>query len=528
MVWEWEWVWTLVFSALACLGVKVVVGFVGELKVRRRLPPGPLPLPLIGNLHQIGLEEMEPKLQKLHDKYGPIITVYQGTERHVFVAGHETAHMALVKNGAAFGNRIPAAPENFRLFGGNESEPFIGFTDCGPLWRAFRRNLNTELLSSAKLTSFAGAREEVVQKLFRMLRKEAAGGTGAGGGVVRPLETFRFVLFALGMSMCFGGELLNIDEDEEMVLEQMAAVRESHQNLGRFFVFHVFPRSGKYLFPKMWKEMMGIRRRLVRNLHPLVQARIRKMAERENHAIECYADSLIALKLPEGGKLKETEITTLCYEFLTAGVSTVVSSLQWAMANLVKHPEVQSKVYEEINKTVGGGGGDQGGTIVKEEDLKKMPYVKAVVLETLRKHPPIHTLLPHRVTEEMEMEGYSIPKDTFVNFMLVSMGRDPKVWEDPMAFRPERFLHRGDEAPPVDLTGTREIKMIPFGAGRRVCPGVGIGTLHLEFLVANLVKQFQWSAVDGEEVDLTETMHNDIDYSMKTPLRAHIIPRKDN
>ncbi|XP_068635881.1 cytochrome P450 89A2-like [Aristolochia californica] len=417
--------------------------------------------------------------------------------------------MALVKNGAAFGNRIPAAPENFRLFGGDESEPFIGFTDCGPLWRAFRRNLNTELLSPAKLNSFAGAREELVQKLFEKLGNEA--GAESDGGVVRPLEIFRFVLFALGLSMCFAETL-----DDKEILEQMQAVRASHQNLGRFFVFHVFPRFGKYLFPKMWKEMIAIRRRLVENLLPLIQSRARKLEK--NLQIESYADSLIALKLPDGGKLREPEIATLCFEFLTAGVSTVVSSLQWTMANLVKYPDVQSKLYEEIVSVTGSGDG-----IIKEEELKKLPYVKAVVLETLRKHPPIHTLLPHRVTEEMTMEGYTIPKDTFVNFMLVSMGRDGKVWDDPMAFRPERFLG-GREA--VDLTGTTEIKMIPFGAGRRVCPGMGIGTLHLEFLVANMVKEFEWKVVDGGGVDMTETMHNDIDYSMKTPLRAHIVPRR--
>lgn len=508
----------LLLLLLAAALAKLLAAFAAEVKTRSRLPPGPTPLPLIGNLHQLGLEEIEPKLQKLHDKYGPIVTVYQGPDRHVFVAGHAAAHETLVKNGAAYGHRIPAPPENFRLFGGEASEPFIGFTDCGPLWRLLRRNLQAELLSPSRLTAFAGAREAAARKLLDQLGKES----GDGDGVVRPVESFRFALFSAAMAMVFGEEL-----DDEAVAEAMAAVRASHQNLYRFFVFHIFPNVGKYVFPGMWKEMLAVRRRLVNNLLPLVQARAKRLLTNvkinNGDAIVSYADSLLAVELPgDGRKLEESEITTLCYEFLTAGVSTVVSTLQWTMANLVKQPLVQAKLFDEIVAVVGGK--DRlAGRLIGDEELRRMPYLKSIVMETLRRHPPIHTLLPHRVTEEVTIEGYTIPKDTYVNFMLVSMGRDGVVWEDPMEFRPERFA-AGPEA--VDLTGTRGVTMIPFGAGRRVCPGMGLGTLHLELMVANLVKEFEWKEVVGEEVELGETMKNDIDYVMKKPLKARIVRRR--
>ncbi|XP_058106348.1 cytochrome P450 89A2-like [Magnolia sinica] len=504
-----EWELLLSFSFFACITLKILFRFLEEMMNRKKLPPGPMPLPVIGNLHQIGIGEIEPHLKKLHDKYGPMITIHQGAERHVFIAGHDIAHQTLIKNGLAFGHRLPSAPENFRLFGGDASEPFIGFTDCGPLWNLFRRNLASKILSPTSLSSFAGARKEIIKKLSHKLKEE----TGGVEGVVHPLEIFRHVLFSLALFMCFGEKL-----DDEAVAEQLEAIRLSHQNLNRFMVFHIFPKFGKYLFPKRWKEMLVIRHRLLTNLVPLVQTRTHKMEEIKKDGVFSYADSLIELELPGGGKLRESEVTTLCYEFLTAGVSTVVSSLQWAMANLVKYPNVQAKLYEEIERVT-----EENGGIIKEEDLKKMPYLKAVILETLRMHPPIHTLLPHRVSEDISLEGYIIPKNTFVNFMLVSMGLDDKVWENPLEFKPERFLG-GRET--VDLTGTREIKMIPFGAGRRVCPGIGLGMLHLEYMVAHLIKEFEWKGVTGDEVDMAETMEMEIDYVMKKPLKAYIVPRK--
>lgn len=111
-----------------------------------------------------------------------------------------------------------------------------------------------------------------------------------------------------------------------------------------------------------------------------------------------------------------------------------------------------------------------------------------------------------------------------INFMVGEMGRDPKVWEDPLTFKPERFLENG-EAHGFDMTGTREIKMMPFGAGRRMCPGYGLSLLHLEYYVANLVWKFEWKCVEGEEVDMSEKQQF-ITMVMKTPFKANMYPRR--
>ncbi|XP_068316315.1 cytochrome P450 89A2-like [Pyrus communis] len=160
---------------------------------------------------------------------------------------------------------------------------------------------------------------------------------------------------------------------------------------------------------------------------------------------------------------------------------------------------------------------------VREEVLHKLPYLKAVILEGLRRHPPVHFLVPHAVTHDVVLGGHVVPKNGSVNFMVADVGWDPQVWEDPMAFKPERFLGSGGGEEGFDLTGSREIKMMPFGAGRRICPGSGLVVLHLEYFLANLVWKFEWRAVEGDDVDLSEKQ--EFTMVMKNPLQAHIIPR---
>nr|GLL20824.1 cytochrome P450 89A2-like [Ipomoea trifida] len=209
-------------------------------------------------------------------------------------------------------------------------------------------------------------------------------------------------------------------------------------------------------------------------------------------------------------------MATLCGEFLNGGTDTTSTALQWIMANLVKHSSIQATLYEEILGVIGAA--EEEG--VKEEDLQRMPYLKAVVLEGLRRHPPAHFLQPHTVSEEVELGGYVIPKNSVINFTVADLGWDPTVWEDPMEFKPERFLSGGEA---FDLSGSREIKMMPFGAGRRICPGLALSLLHLEYFVANLVWLFQWKGVEGDEVDLAEKQV--FTTVMKHPLRAHLYPR---
>ncbi|KAJ9678336.1 hypothetical protein PVL29_020490 [Vitis rotundifolia] len=212
-----------------------------------------------------------------------------------------------------------------------------------------------------------------------------------------------------------------------------------------------------------------------------------------------YVDTLLDLKLPEDNtKLEERAIISLSSEFLVAGADTTALALQWIMANLVKYPRIQAKLFQGICG-------------------QKISYLKAIVLEGLSRHPPLHLPFPRSVIQEVVLNGYVMPKNAMVYFMRADIGWNPEVWEDPMEFRPERFL-TGEVS---DISGSREIKMMTFGAGRRMCPGFGLAMLHLEYFVANLVWKVARRAVDGDDIDLSE---KDLEFMsvMKNPLQALI------
>ncbi|KAI8565305.1 hypothetical protein RHMOL_Rhmol03G0248700 [Rhododendron molle] len=272
---------------------------------------------------------------------------------------------------------------------------------------------------------------------------------------------------------------------------------------------------------------------LIRSRREVVKRRQQGKTESDKESVVAYVDTLLDLELPdEKRKLNEKEMVSLCGEFLDAGTDTTSTALQWIMANLVKYPHVQTKLYEEIHGIVGPspqlGEKNESMVMIKEEDLQRMPYLKSVVLEGLRRHPPGHFVLPHTVTNDVELDGYLVPKGAMINFMVADIGLDPKVWDEPMEFKPERFftntISGGNGAPDLfDITGSREIKMMPFGAGRRICPAAGMAILHLEFFLANLVWNFEWTAVEGDAIDLSEKQEFTI--VMKYPLRAHISAR---
>ncbi|XP_074300970.1 cytochrome P450 89A2-like [Silene latifolia] len=217
-------------------------------------------------------------------------------------------------------------------------------------------------------------------------------------------------------------------------------------------------------------------------------------------------------------KLNEEELVTLCSEFLTAGADTTSTALQWIMANLVKYPTIQDTLYQAIKEVIGTEAKE-----VKEEDMSKIAYLKAVILEGLRRHPPSHFSLPHAVSEEVTLGGYNVPKNAIIFFTLTEMCHDPKVWEDPMEFKPERFMENEKD---IDITGSREIKMMPFGVGRRICPAFRLAILHLEYFVANLVWKFEWITPNGYQVDLSEKQEFTV--VMKHPLHAYLRHRQIN
>ncbi|KAJ1267268.1 hypothetical protein BS78_07G044000 [Paspalum vaginatum] len=480
------------------------------------LPPGPTPLPVLGPLLFLARRDFDlaPQLRRLARDHGPVFTFAPlGRSRPtIFVAARGTAHRALVQRGAAFASRPPATASGALLTSGGRN---VSSAPYGATWRALRRNLAAGVLNPARLRAFSPARRWVLDVLVARVRAAAGGRDGTSTSPVAVMEPFQYAMFCLLVYMCFGGDrLLGGDGDDARVVRDIEATQR--ELLASFLSFQVFafaPALTKLVFRRRWEKLVSLRRRQEQLFVPLIQARRDAGA-----GGDCYVDSMLRLTVPEDGgrALTDDEIVSLCSEFLSAGTDTTATALQWVLANLVKNPAMQDRLRAEVAGVVGARDGE-----VREDDLQAMPYLKAVVLEGLRRHPPGHYVLPHAALEDTTLDGYRVPAGTPVNFAVRDIGMDAEVWDAPSEFRPERFLP-GGEGEDVDLTGNKEIKMMPFGAGRRVCPGMALALLHLEYFVANLVREFEWREPDGEEVDLTEKLEFTV--VMKRPLRATAVP----
>ncbi|PWA76287.1 cytochrome P450 [Artemisia annua] len=375
----------------------------------------------------------------------------------------------------------------------------ISSSAYGPTWRVLRRNLASEVLHPSRVKSYGSGRKWVLKILIDHLQKDAESRIADG---VQVMDHFKYAMFCLLVFMCFGEKY---DEDR---IKEIASVQRRLLLLigsGRFDILGIFPRLGRLLFINRWKELLQMRKDQEETLMPLIKARLESANSGVgDQEIVSYVDTLMNIQLPEEDGKKEND-------------------------GKLTHKEMR-KLYDEIVAVVGPSPqpsqkGEEVESVINEEDLQKMPYLKAVVLEGLRRHPPGHFVLPHRVSKEVELQGYVIPEGATINFLVADMGWDPKVWDDPMEFKPERFLSNDGTNGVFDISGSKGIKMMPFGAGRRICPGSDLALLHLEYFVANLIWYFDWTTPDGYHVDLSEK--NEFTFVMKKPLQTRITPRTE-
>ncbi|OIV89902.1 hypothetical protein TanjilG_11861 [Lupinus angustifolius] len=456
------------------------------IKINNPFPPGPTHIPIITPIIWLtkSVSQLEPIIKQLHVKYGPIVTLQIGSSPTIFINDRSIAHQALIQNGSIFSDRPVNLPmENFI----SKNQHNITSASYDTTWRILRRNLTAEMLHPSRVKSFAQTRKWVLDVLLKRIKTNIKSSDS-----IKAKDHIQHAMFSLLVFMCFGQR---VDDEKLHDIEQ--GERNLLVSLKKFNVLNFWPKITKILFRKRWEELLKLRSNQEMVLVPLI--RVRKEAKKnglcnDNNNPRAYVDTLLDLKLSNEGQrnLDEGEVVALCSEFLSAGTDTTSTALQWIMANLVKHPHMQQRIVDEIRKVMAVSDKEEKEE-VHEEDLEKLPYLKAVVLESLRRHPPTHFLLPHAVSEDVAFNGYLVPKKGSVNFMVAEIGRDPKVWEDPMAFKPERFLNEdGSQIEGFDITGSKEIKMMPFGAGRRICPAYNLGMLHLEYFVANLVWNFDW------------------------------------
>lgn len=195
-------------------------------------------------------------------------------------------------------------------------------------------------------------------------------------------------------------------------------------------------------------------------------------------------------------------------DMLVASMDTSSTATEWAISELIKHPRIMKKVQEELETVVGMD------RMVEESDLEKLEYLDMVIKETMRLHPVAPLLIPHAAMEDCTVDGFHIPQNSRVIINIWTIGRDPSCWTDPEKFFPERFVGSS-----IDLRG-RDFKLIPFGSGRRGCPGVQLGLTVVRLVLAQLVHCFDWELPNGmlhTELDMTE------EFGLTIPRAKHLL-----
>jgi aldoxime dehydratase len=365
----------------------------------------------------------------------------------------------------------------------------IAFTPHGEYWREIRKISVLELFSVKRVKSFGNVREEEVASLVRSISQSSALAEPINLSEMLPSLTFK-MLCRVAFGKSYEGETEGEKERFRGVLQEASVM------LGGFFVEDFLPWM-------WWMDVMnGLRRRLERSfleldsfyerliedhLHP------RRGKGEEEKEQEDFID--VMLRVQRDLRLTREHIKGVLMNVLIAGTESNATTIMWAMTELVRKPSAMKKVQDEMRRIVGKKG------MIEESDLHQLDYFKLVMKEILRLHPPGPLLVPREAIRQCSINGYVVSPKTRIYINAYAIGRDPKSWENPNEFLPERFIDSS-----IDYKG-QDFELIPFGGGRRSCPAIYFATMNVELVLANLLYSFDWELPDGmkkEDIDVSE------------------------
>ncbi|KAK2996883.1 hypothetical protein RJ639_026450 [Escallonia herrerae] len=445
------------------------------------LPPSPPKLPIIGNLHQLG-KLPHYSLWKLSHKYGPVMLMRLGRVPTLIVSTPATAKEVLKTHDLDCCTR--PLSNNQKKISYNFLD--LAFSPYGEYWREMRKLCVVELFTNKRVQSFWYVREAEVAHMISKIAKSYP----------NPVEMSDLCFNLTNSVICriaFGtshrsnqfeyGELKGVIDDAMAVLSGFAAA-------------DFFPSIG-WLIDVIMGQHSRIER-CFKNFDAFFQKVIDEHLDpaRPTPDHEDITDAMLGLaERTTIIKLNNQHMKAVLVDIFLGAVDTSSVTMVWVMAELIKNPRVMKKVQAEIRSCIGKK------PKVDESELDKLKYFKLVVKETLRLHPPASLLIPHETIRHFKLNGYDILPKTRVIVNAWAIGHDPEMWENPNEFYPERF-----EGKSVDYKG-QNFEFLPFGSGRRMCPGINMGLMSVEFTVANLLHCFDWELPGGmksEELNMDE------------------------
>ncbi|MED6196645.1 hypothetical protein PIB30_049391 [Stylosanthes scabra] len=450
------------------------------------IPPGPWKLPIIGNIPNLVTSTPHRKLRDLANKYGPLMHLQLGEVSTIVVSSAEYAKEVMKTHDIIFASRPAILAAKIISYDCTN----IGFAPYGNYWRQLRKICTLELFSTKRVNSFRPIREEEFTNLVKRIMSSKEGS-------VNLTEEVLSSIYGIVSRSAFGGTKR---EDQEKFI---SLVQQATMVAGGFDVGDLFP-SWKWLqlVSGLRPKLESFQRQIDQILENIVsdhkKAKLEgKEGEKSYESDEDLVDVL--LQFEDGTNqdicLSRNNIKAILVDIFGGGSETSAHTIDWAMIEMIKDPRVMQKAQAEVRELFNSIGK------VDETLINELKYLKSVVKETLRLHPPAPLLLPRECGEVCEINGYHIPYKSKVIVNAWAIGRDPKNWSEPEKFYPERFTDSS-----IDYKGNN-FEYIPFGAGRRTCPGSTLGLLNVELALAYLLYHFDWKLPNGmkpEEMDMSE------------------------
>ncbi|CAN4116362.1 unnamed protein product [Withania somnifera] len=461
-----------------------------------KLPPGPWKLPIIGNLHQLaaGGPLIHKVLRDFAKQYGPLMHLQLGHVSTILVSSTETAKQVMKTNDIVFASR--SQPLSAKIISYDSAN--IGFAPYGNYWRQMRKICVLDLLSTKRVQSFRFLREEEFSGLARLLASQA-------GSPVNLTQMLHTTMLGFTSRAAFGKKYKNQEKFISILCELL--------KVGTGFNIADFYPSIKWL-----QDITGLRSKLEK-LHHEIDRLLDEIIDdhiavgnNDTSMHEDLVDVLLRVQNDGNYDISRNNIKAVILDMFAAGTDTSATTVDWTMAEMLKNPSALEKAQEEVRRVFSEKG------YVDESNFDQLKYLRAVIKETLRLHPPAPLLLPRLSREKCSIDGYEIPEKTQVLVNAWTIGRDSRYWEDAECFKAERFLDSS-----IDFNGNN-FEYIPFGAGRRMCPGMSFGLANVEHPLALFLYHFDWKLPNGmkhEELDMSEVYFG---VTVRRELNMHVIP----
>ncbi|KAL1307335.1 desmethyl-deoxy-podophyllotoxin synthase [Arachis hypogaea] len=458
------------------------------------LPPGPWKLPILGSIHHLIGDLPHRRLTKLSKKHGPIIHMQLGETPAIVISSPEIAKELFKTHDTAFAQRPQFPAIEALTYGWTD----LAFSPYGNFWKQVRKICTVELLSAKRVRSFKFIRMEEVSSLVRSVSMNV-------GSSINLTEMFLNMSYSIIARATFGKKTKDQDAYVSIIKETLTSSSLA------FGVSNLFPSQ-------KWLHVISGVERKVKEMHRTCDRVLDDIIDEATSKIDGDGDGTllgILLKLKENGacefQLTNDNIKAILQDMLIAGGETTSLTVEWIFSEMLKNPRVLKKAQAEVRKVFGNK------DFVDEMGLEELKFLKAVIKESMRLHPPTPVLLPKECLKCCEINGYTIPVGTQVFVNVWAIGRDPKYWSEAERFYPERFLDSE-----IDYKGSH-FEFIPFGAGKRMCPGISFAEPNIELPLAQLLYYFDWElpwGISHENFDMTE----DLGSTMRRKNELFVIP----